>query len=533
MHPTIKKACFFTLLPLSVFLSSCSSEKTNKQTQSFNLYLQADPFSLDPRIGGDRRSQILIRELFEGLYRLDASGRVVPALAKRTEISDDGLTYRFTLHESRWSNGSPVTAEDFEFAWKSLLDPHFATPYTYAFFLIKNAKEARFGNCSLDEVGIRAISPSVLEVELEHPAPYFLELTSNPLFSPICASVAKANPQWAKESVTTYVSNGPFILKERALKSHIIVEKNPAYWRHDEATPERLHFCIIEDLQTAYNMFERRDLDWLGDPCGNIAVETLAPLEKSNLLQKRQVGGLYWYTVNVATPHLRSAKMRLALAHAINRQALCQYLLQGGEVPAYSFLPAHLTQLSTPTFSDNRPDIARQLFDEALVEMGYTRETFPKIVISHWSDARDKMTAQTIQQQIKEALQIDVELECSDWSSYLKKVSSGDYQLAGFAWYSWYSDPMYNLEHVKLKNSGLNGTQWEDQEYISLLNQADKTLDPALRGALLAKAEQRALQELPLIPIYYQTYKYAKQPGIKGESLSPLGLLEFKYLHRE
>lgn len=522
----------FYFLLLFLLLSSCSNHNQSNN-KNFNLYLQADPFSLDPRIGGDRRSQILIRELFEGLYRLDENGRFAPALAKSVDISEDGLTYRFTLHPSLWSNGLPVTAEDFEHAWKSLLDPQFSTPYTYAFFLIKNARNARFGLCGMDEVGIRATSTDTLEVILEHPAPYFIELTSNPLYSPICSALAKSNPQWAKEGIAAYVSNGPFILKERILKSHVTLEKNPTYWKASSETPEKINFFIIEDLQTAYNLFERKELDWLGDPCGNIAVETLKSLETDTLLHKQQVGGVYWYTVNVATPHLRSAKIRQAIAHAINRDAVCTHLLQGGEVPAYSFLPKHLTQISTPTFTDNAPHIAQKLFAEALDEMGYTKATFPKLIISHWSDARDKATAQTIQQQLRDVLQIEVELDCSDWSSYLKKISGGDYQLAGFAWYSWYSDPMYNLEHIKLKNSGLNGSQWEDPEYISLLDQADQTLDVSMRNEALARAEKRALEQLPLIPIYYQTYKYAKQPGIEGESLSKLGLLEFKYLHRK
>ncbi len=518
-----------SFLGLLIF-TSCSNSPEPSQSE-IHLYLQADPFSLDPRIGGDRRSQILIRELFEGLYRISEKGIPEPALARSAEVSSDGLTYTFKLKDALWSNDLPVTSSDFEYAWKSTLSPDFATPYSYAFYLIKNARKARIGECPLNDVGISCPDKETLVVELEHPAPYFIELTSNPLYSPICKDIAESNPNWSKEGPKSYVSNGPFTLTSRTLKSEIIISKNPLYWDSNRVKSDKLYFSIIEDLQTAYNMFEQGQLDWLGDPCGNIPLDHIETLNKEKRLQARHAGGVYWYGCNVQQKHLSSARIRKAIACSIDRETLCTHLLQGGETPAFTFLPEHLTQASK-TFNDADLITARKLFEEGLKEVGYTKETYPPIVISHWSDPRDKSTAQTIQQQLINALGVQVELECSDWSTYLKKMSTGDFQLAGFGWFSWFSDPMYNLEYLKFKNSGLNGTGWQDQDYIALLDKADITLDPKVRSDILLQAEQHALEQLPLIPIYFQTYKFIKAPGIQGDSLSPLGLLEFKCLER-
>jgi oligopeptide transport system substrate-binding protein len=516
-------------------LFGCSRQQKEKREQAseVKLYIQAELLSLDPRIGGDRRSQFVLRDLFEGLVRMGRDDKPELAMAESYTLSDDGTVYTFKLRPAKWSNGLPVTADDFAWAWKKMVDPSFATSYCYSFFLLKNGQKAYKKECPLDEVGVKALDDQTLQVTLEHPAPYFLGFLSNPLFSPVCRAVAEKNPDWAAGAAPVFVSNGPFILKERRLKSHIIFEKNPLYWNtKDPARSDKISFAIIEDPQTAYNMYQAGELDWYGDPCGNMTLEMLSELKKTGKLITKPISNVFWMLCNVNAPQLSVQKIRQAIACAINRKEICDTLLQGGETPAYSLVPESMTLLEEKTFEDNRPDLARKLFEEGMRELGYTKETFPPLIITHWADPSIKSVMETIQQQVTKVLGIRVELSAQDWSSFLRKLSSCDFQLIGVSWFTWWEDPTYNLEHLKFKNNGINGSGWENARYINLLDLADNALDPLERRNYLRQAETLVMTELPLIPLFYKTAQYVKAPGVVGEYFNPIGQMDLKWIEK-
>jgi oligopeptide transport system substrate-binding protein len=503
--------------------------KGGKKPTTIHLYSQADLISLDPRIGFDRRSIQIIRELFEGLMRIGKDGKPELALAQSVDISQDGKVYTFHLRPSTWSNGRPVTADDFVWAWKSLLNHDVSSTGSYALFVIHNARQAYRHECSLDEVGLRVIDPMVLEVTLEHPAPYFLEFLTLPIYSPICRSAAEADPNWAAGISPAYVCNGPFILKDRKLKSYLTLEKNPLYWNPHGAASDQLQVAIVEDPQTAYNMFCEGSLDWYGDTCGNMTLEMVYDLNKKGSLIKKESGGAYMLPCRTDAPHLASAKIRQALACAIDRKQICEKLLQGGETPAYSLVHRTISLLHHQTF-DYDPGSAKKLMAEGMAELGYTKATYPPIVITHFSEPTVKSIVSTIQQQLQDCLGITVELQAVDWGTWMKKFSTGDYQILSLFWFTWYQDPTYNLEFVKYKNMGLNGTGWENPEYIRLLDAADRSVDTVVRNEYLRQAEELVMKELPVIPVFYHTFKYTKTPNLTGEALSASGQMEWKWL---
>jgi oligopeptide transport system substrate-binding protein len=519
-----KWATFKKEIPSQRYEKSFSPEATEVR-----LYLQTEPLSLDPRIGGDRRSQSLLRELFEGLTRIGKDGRVELALAQSVSVSSDGKVYTFRLRPSKWSNGIEVTAEDFAWSWRSILDPSFPATHYYALFDIKNAKAARMKECSLENVGLRVVDSHTLEVELEFPIPYFLEVLTNPIFSPLCKAHAEKSAAWAQQIHPRFVCNGPFLLKERKHRSHILLEKNPLYWNAESIQSHRLSFSIIDTPKMAYDMFQAGELDWYGEPWGNMSLTHVLTLEQQGLLTMKQTGTTFWLNCRVDIPHLQSRKIRAALACAISRQAICDSFLKSWGSPAFSLLPPSMTTLKSSPFEED-PQLAVQLFEEGLQELGYTRQNYPPIIISHWPDPTTKEIIQEIQQQVEHVLGIRVELALSDWKEYMRKLCTGEYQIHGLLWFPWYDDPMYNLRYVKYKNIGLNGTGWERHEYIRLLNLADTAKTSSLREAYLQKAESFVMNELPVIPIFYQTYAYAKSPHLSGEALSAAGTLEIKWL---
>ena len=455
----MKYTSLLLLIVTTVLLVSCTSRPEPKQ--GIRLYLQAEPFSFDPRKGGDRRSQVILRELFEGLTRIGKNGLPELAMAHAVTISEDKKVYTFHLRPAVWSNGLEVTAHDFVYAWKGAVDPNFASAFCYAFFIIKNAKKAHANECSLDKVGIRALNAKTLEVTLEHPTPYFLELTANPLFSPLCQSATKDHREWEATVFPSYVTNGPFLLKEHALKSHITLTKNPSYWNTDNAKSDSLSFAIIEDPHTAYTLFQKGELDWYGDPCGLIPLEIISELrsqghsgtlknddssddtaahKSDGPLIMKNIGGLYWLVTCTEKHHLSSPAIRRAIATAVNRRELVRFI-NGGETPALSVLPSFMTMLPAPAFADGDPEEARRLFAEGCAELGLTPETYPHLTITHWAEPVAKVIAEAIQQQLERNLGITVDLIGLDWGTYMKKVPAGDMDIATAPWYSWVNDP--------------------------------------------------------------------------------------------
>ena len=517
-----------------ITLSSCNQSPkpylpdTSHSKNMLKVYLQSEPLSLDPRVGGDRRSQMVLRELFEGLERIDQEGHPQHAIADNVTISEDGCTYHFHLRPAFWSNGDKVTATDFEYAWKSNVTPGFPSHYPYAFFILKNGRQSHLGEVSVDQVGVKALDDENLEVLLEHPAPYFLEFLANPIYSPVCRRVSEADPDWFKNATASYVTNGPFTLEKWGHQAEVVLKKSTTYWDNEKVKLDGISFAIIENPQTALNMYERNDIDWVGEPFGNLPLEAIHVFHQNGTLHEHRVGGLSWFQLNTEHPLLKSVKIRQALASAINRKEITEHLLQGGEMPAFSILPEKLTLHPEPLFQDNDLTTARKLFQEGLQELGLSKESLPSLTISHWAEPREKAMAEEIQNEWQRAFEIPITLTSSDWSTYLAKFRTGDFEAAGANWFSWYFDPIYNLDFIKYRNSGFNGTRWEDARYISLLDQSDVELNPEKRRQLLAQAENLVIECMPVIPIYSQTYKYLKQPYVKGDYLSPVGQLELK-----
>lgn len=538
----MKKICFrdfFKNLFLQTFLfslflfSGCKKNQPIPPNDTLHLYLQAEPFSLDSRVGGDRRSQVLLRSLFEGLTRLNKTGGFELALAKSYSVSPDGLVYTFYLRDALWSNGDKVRAEDFCYAWKSALSPQFSTAFAYAFFVIKNAKKAKMNECSLDDVGVTALDEHTLQVTLEHPTPYFLELTANPLFFPVYKTLDESDPVWSKSSFPNYVSNGPFILREHSFRSHILLERNPLYWDTDQAKTFRISFPIIDSPTTAYALFEKGELDWFGDPCGLCDLEIIQKLMQDGSMISKESGSLYWIVCCTKKPYLASAKIRQAIASSISRHDVCYLLLKGGERPATSVVPSFISNLGKPVFQDGNIEYAKKCFEEGLVEVGLTRETFPTLQLTHWAEPLSKIMAQYFQQKIESTLHIHVVLDSCDWGTYMQKVPAGNIDIASASWLTWVADPIFNLQYLKYRNNGINGTCWQNDQYVALLDKAENTLALDERTEYLKQAEEIVARELPLIPLYELTNKYVKAPGLTGEVVSHVGMFSFKWLEKK
>lgn len=495
-------------------------------TKGIRLAILTDPFSFDPRVAVDVSSQSILQGLFEGLMRIDKQGNLAFGMARFYEVSKDKKTYTFFLKNNFWSNGEPLTAHHFEQAWKKILSPSFFTKVAFLFYPIKNAKQAKEGRCSLDEVGIHTIDDYTLQVSLQSPTEYFLHLLTNPCFSPGHES---NDLFFANHNASTLLSNGPFTLSFWKPKNTILFVKNPYYWESSVIAIDTISFSIISDPTTALSLFENREIDLVDSTL--VSIEAIPDLQKrSTCLQAIDCLAMLWLPINVQSYPLNHIKIRKALSLAIDKPYIIQHFYHGEETPATSIVPRKLQlrpSSSLPYFSLKA---AQDLFNEALQEMNLTLETFPKITILGLSSHKHMQILQILQQQWQEKLGIKVEIEINDPKTTFDKIFHLNYQIALFGWASYFNDPIYNLG---IFGSSFDITGWNNTKYQELLEQSNEELDSYKRKQILYEAEEYILEEMPIIPLFDTPYYFLVNDRIKNLTFNSFGKPIFTYVQIE
>jgi oligopeptide transport system substrate-binding protein len=485
---------------------------------------------LDPRMGKSGVSGVLIHMLYEGLTRVAPSGRPEFALAQAVTISSDLRTYTFTLRQARWSNGMPITAHDFEYAWKKAVDPNSQARFAYMFHVIKGARAASQGVLGLDDVAIRTIDERTLVVELEHPAPYFLELTAHWFYSPLCREVEQMHPGWAHYGEQFYVCNGPFRLAQWDRSRGLRLVKNEHYWDAKTVELEGIELTTVVDPKKAFSMYRNGELDWIGEPICPLPHGEVQALIASGDLKYKEVAASYWYDFNVERAPFTSRKMRRAFTIAINRRKLIDACLFGDESAVSSIIPPSLQLSESEWFKDGDLEEARRLFEEGLEELGVSARELPLVTICYVSHENFSGIAQEIARQWEEAFGIKVLCDAYDSTAYLDYlIHAREFQVGSVNWYSWLSDPIYNLQYLKFRDVGINATNWEHPDYIDLLDQADNSFDCETRLELLRRAEQLLMDEMPVCPLISYNYRYLEKPHVSGVSTTRTGQIDFKW----
>lgn len=531
----MNKALFFLLMILTACQSTTPAGRDPAQTDQgfsghiFRMNMKDEPQTLDPRKARDLNAINLMKMLFEGLTRINQHGEVELALAERVDISEDLTVFTFYLKEAFWTNGDPVTAEDFAYAWKTCLSPEFPSDVAFQMYPIKNGKLAKEGQVSLEEIGISVMDSKTLKVELETPIPYFLNLLSSPPFFPVRHEIDQLHPHWA-DQIDDFVSNGPFALQEWKHQDHFKVVKNNLYWDAGQVRLSGLELVMVQE-ETELMMFEKKELDWAGSPLSNLPVEAIQSLKRKHLLQTKEMLGTYFLRTNTEKPPFNHSKIRSAFALAIDRKAIVDHVTQGNQIPATGIVPSAFRLTDSTYFQDGDSKKARALFDEALLEMGLSKESLPEISLLYRSSERNHLIAQAIQQQWFKAFGIRVKLEAFENKVYFDRISKQDYHLACSSWTADFDDPINFLEVFKYKHGSSNNTLWENEEYVRLLNESSKTLDLSKRFAFLAASEKILVEEMPVIPIFYYTMLYVNSPEVKDIVLSSSGQLDFKWAY--
>lgn len=484
---------------------------------------------LDPRISTDRSSAIIIKMLYDGLMRVNPSGKLCCSAAESVHVSEDQKTYTFTIRHAQWTNGQRVTAYDFEYSWKKMLDPDFTTLFAYLFYDIKNAKKVKTGLLPIDAVGIVVKNPHTLEVHLENPAPYFLELTSHWIYSPLCKDIDRLYPGWAYYGNHTYVCNGPFRLEKLKRNTEIHVIKNTRYWDASSVHLQQINISIIESAEEAFKLYHRGELDWIGEPLCEIPPHIFHEKKYRDTLHSHPIAAIHWYVCNTQLPPFSSQKCRRALAIALNRQTLINETLGGVEQPAYTIIPQGLSTHQEAYFPDDDHILACKLFEEGLQEQNMSLKQLPPFIITCLDHELYKSCAIATARQWQKILGIEVHVAFYKWDRFLEKYSQQDFQIVGTTWYSWFSDPLYNLRCLNGCFDTMSTTKWENSQFDACISKAEICTDPFKRSEWMHKAEVIAMREMPVIPLFHYIFKYMKRDYVHNVFLSNLGQMDFKW----
>lgn len=531
---SLKRSVFglSSLLFAFALFSSCNNENkaAEKKRQVLRTAIHAAPVSFDPRKSTDITSANFAFLLFEGLTLFSPDGSIVPAQAESVDLSEDKTCYTFHLRESFWSDGTPVTAFDFEYSWKEMLSPSFPAPSAYLLYPVVNAEKAKRGLISVDEVGITATDSSTLVVRLSAPTPHFLEILTFYTFSPIQKSIDQTKPNWSQQVAEDFISNGPFILKERKGNHYYVLEKNPLYYAKNKIKLDSISFSLVENEMTALQMYEKGEIDILGHPFSPIPVDALPKLQKEGVLHINPSPLTTFSVFNTQTFPFSNSHLRKAFALATNREAIVQNITQLNELPATAAIPPLLKQNhNRKFFNDHDLQNARYHLKLALQELGVKASDL-KITYTYSTTDLSHKIAQALQQQWATNLGISITLEQCDHKILLDKLSKRTFIAAQTLWYAQYFDPINILERFKSPHNVKNYAAWDNASFSHLLDRSSYASSPALRRALLEQAEELFLEEMPVSPIYHWNTATLIKPYVKNIHFNPLGGLHTELL---
>ena len=520
-----------------------------------NVCLASEPETIDPALNSAVDGADMILTAFEGLYKWVDSGESVnnsdinyaatePGQAKsfeKTDNDDGTVTYVFEMRDDiLWSDGKPVTAGDFEYAWKRLIDPDTASPYNYIIDMVVNANEIMEKTKTPDELGITAVDDKTLKIDLTYDCPYFLEIAAFASTVPVRKDIIEKNgDQWTFDPAT-YVTNGPLTMKEWVHNSYITFVPNDNYYDRSAVKSEGVKFVLMDDHNAMFSAFKNGELDFTQEVPLD---ETKALLDAGDLIIDPYVGTYYISYQNEKAP-FDDPRVRKAFTLAVDRDYIVETVTQRGEIPAAGFVPYGIADAKGADGDDFRTvggdyydvkggdeayqkncEEARKLLADAGFPGG---EGFPTVEYLYNTSDAHKAIAEALQFMWQQELGVTITIDNQDWSVFLATRREGNYMVARNGWIADYNDPITMLD-MWVTGGGNNNCFYSNEEYDALIAKAKATSVPAERMEALHAAEEILMDEMGLGPIYFYTNRHMLNPDVKGVYYTPLGYYFFHY----
>ncbi|KPH80483.1 peptide ABC transporter substrate-binding protein [Bosea vaviloviae] len=492
-----------------------------------------DPETLDAHKTSTVGEAHLLRDLSEGLVIHSMKGEVIPGVAESWTTSEDGRTWRFSLRSNaRWSNSDPVTAEDFVFSLRRMLDPQTGAKYANILYPILNAEKINKGTdgAKIEDLGVRAVDPRTLEISLERSTPYFLELLTHQTGLPVHrASVEKFGRDFVKPE--NWVSNGAYVLKEFVPNSHIRLDRNPAF--HDAANVkiDTVIYYPTSDLAAAARRFQAGELHLTTD----IPADQIKSLREKlgNQVRVAPYLGTYFLILNTAKKPFDDARVRRALSLAIDREFIAEEIWGGTMLPAYGVIPPHIGNYGERAELDfknasplDREDEAKRL----LASAGFGPGMPLRLEFRYNTTDNNRHTAIALAEQWK-AIGVETSFVTTDGKTHFAHLrDGGDFDVARYGWIGDYSDPQNFLFLFQSDNTGFNSGKYNNPQFDALMKLAADETDLAKRAAILREADSIIAREQPWIPVMYYSTKNLVSPKLAGFEQNLRGAIPTRFV---
>lgn len=511
--------------------SKKTSEDTKEEKKILNAQFGPSPETIDPALNSSVDGANMILHAFEGLLKFDEGNNVVNGLAEDYKVSEDGLTYTFTLRDGlKWSDGSELNAKDFEYSWKRVADPLTAAPYSNLLNVVEGFDEAQEGN--LDALKAVALDDKTFEVTLNNPCTYFDKIVAFQVLVPVQQETIDTNGEsWAIDP-ETYVTSGPYKMIEFTDGLQIVFEKNENYYNADKITFDEIVFHLIEEANAAYNAYNQDDIDIMK----SVPTEEIPSLEGNTQFHVDPIMGTYYISFNNEKEPFNDPRVRKALSLVIDREYVANTLMQGTYTPALNYCGPGLTDAKKGTYfeevtvEDYGNHFGKESYEEdvkkaqeLLAEAGFPGgEGFPTFEYSTNDSGYHKQLAEYLQQTWKENLGINMNLAVLEWKVFTGNRRAGNYDVARNGWVCDWNDPSNMLELFETGN-GNNDGKYSNPEFDKYIVEARETADVDLHYDLLHKAEQVALDDAAMAPVAYYNDFWLQKDNLKGTWHSPYG----------
>jgi len=537
----------FLLLSLASLLSiiGCKDRKpsTGSETGSASAaprkILQVgnggEPQFIDPQISTGVPEHALLRALFEGLLADQSEGEEpLPGVAEKWEVSPDGLSYTFHLRPTaKWSDGTPLTSQDFIRSYRRILTPSLAADYVYMLFVVKGAEDFFHGKLTdFNATGFQAPDEHTLVITLRQAAPFFLHSLIHEAWFPVpthviakFGDVGQRNLDWTRAG--NFVGNGPFRMKQWLPNQKLVVERSPTYWDREHVKLDEIHFHAVELADTEERMFR----------AGQLHITNQVPVTKLDTYRRDFPAalviepwcGTYFYRFNTHFKPLDDARVRRALSLAVERERLVENVTLGGEIPAYALVPPNVAGYTSDVRLKGNLEEAKRL----LAEAGYPGgRGFPHLDILYNNLEKHQIVAEAIQEMWRRNLGIEVGLHNEEWKVYLADQKQINFSIQRAGWLADYVDPHVFFD-LWSSYSDNNNTHWANPEYDRLLRAALDTTNDKDRFAVYRKMEQIIIDELPILPLYYYTSARLVSPKVRGYRITLLDSYPWKFVDLE
>ncbi len=518
------KRFFLVLGLLSMFLISCGKGGDLSKTLIMNL--KEEGKSYDPQLANDSTGEFVDSLIGESLTRPGEDGKPVPGVAEKWDVSDDGLVWTFNLRKNaKWSNGDPITANDFKAGWLRGLDPATASEYAKMLYPIKNAEEYNSGKAKAEDVGIEVKDDYTLIVTLKAPLTYFPSMVQVQTYLPLNKKFYDTVKEKYVTSPETTISSGPYILKKWTRNSSIIFEKNPNYWNKDAVKLERVEVKFIKDADPSLNAFKNGEIDMT-----NITTEQAKEFKNSDEAMITKDGSVWYMTYNMKNKVLSNKKIRQALSLSINKEEMVQKVLDNRGKAAYTYtvkdsgiigVDKDFAAEAGDIFPKYNPEEAKKLFAEGMKELGISQ--FPKLEMIFNDSGNNKVISVYIQESLRNNLGIDLEITGMGLNDRLARMQQKNYDiaLAGFA--GDYADAISYLERFQSKH-GNNYSQYVNPKYDQLVEFVTTSSDQKARVAAMIEMEKIIADDMPVGILYFRENVKLLKKRVKGMVLRPIGI---------